>query len=188
MPELADELERLAGPVADQLATGQEPARDDLRAAVKATTKALAIALPGRTLEVRVPPYAAVQCLDGPRHTRGTPPNVVETDGATWLLLCAGRLTWEAVALRGRARDPAVMRFLYNQGFVIRREQGRAHDRIDAGRRPSRGPREGGGSSDEKQRPRVLGTPGACHRRLLVRHPPCERCGDGKEGLGESLP
>lgn len=54
---------------------------------------------PGNTLEVRIPPFGAVQCLEGPRHTRGTPPNVVECDAQTWIALATGRLTWsEAVA------------------------------------------------------------------------------------------
>jgi len=46
-----------------------------------------------------VPPHVAVQCIEGPRHTRGTPPNVVETDAATWLRLTTGELSWaDAVA------------------------------------------------------------------------------------------
>src|SRR5215469_9410565 len=47
-----------------------------------------------RAVEVRIPPFAAIQCLAGPRHTRGTPPNVVETDALTWILLATGRLGW----------------------------------------------------------------------------------------------
>jgi Bacterial SCP ortholog len=62
----------------------------------------LATRYPGRTLEVRVPPIAAVQCVAGPRHTRGTPPNVVETDPLTWIRLATGRLAW-ADALRSAA-------------------------------------------------------------------------------------
>ncbi|MGW2196097.1 sterol carrier family protein, partial [Streptosporangium sp. NPDC001682] len=54
------------------------------------------------TVEVRVPPYAAVQCVEGPRHTRGTPPNVVETDARTWLDLATGRLTWSAAMAAGK--------------------------------------------------------------------------------------
>ncbi len=54
---------------------------------------------PGGSTEVRVPPYAVVQCVEGPRHTRGTPPNVVETDPLTWVRLASGRLAWkDAVA------------------------------------------------------------------------------------------
>jgi len=64
----------------------------------------LALRHPGRSVEVRVAPYVAVQCLEGPRHTRGTPPNVVETDPLTWLRLCSGRETWEVARQDGRLR------------------------------------------------------------------------------------
>jgi hypothetical protein len=57
---------------------------------------------PGRSVEVRVPPYVAVQCVAGPRHTRGTPPNVVETDPVTWLELATGRLSWSEARRVGR--------------------------------------------------------------------------------------
>jgi len=49
----------------------------------------------GHTVEVRVPPFGAVQAVDGPRHTRGTPPNVVEMDAATWIALATGSLRWD---------------------------------------------------------------------------------------------
>ncbi|MBO0516677.1 sterol carrier family protein, partial [Streptomyces beijiangensis] len=55
---------------------------------------ALAAKAPGGATEVRIPPYAVVQCIEGPRHTRGTPPNVVETDPLTWLRLATGRTDW----------------------------------------------------------------------------------------------
>ncbi|HET7013055.1 MAG TPA: sterol carrier family protein [Streptosporangiaceae bacterium] len=77
---------------------GREPEREALRGAVIYTLDLLASRAPGRAVEVRVPPFGAVQCVEGPRHTRGTPPNVVEVDSRTWILLAAGRLTWtEAV-------------------------------------------------------------------------------------------
>ena len=67
----------------------------DIRAlAVRYTLQLLAEEANGNTLEVRVPPFGAVQCIAGPRHTRGTPPNVVETDAATWLSLATGVLSW----------------------------------------------------------------------------------------------
>lgn len=67
--------------------------------AVRYLLQLLAERAEGNTLEVRVPPFGAVQCIAGPRHTRGTPPNVVEMDAATWLDLASGRLQWaEAVA------------------------------------------------------------------------------------------
>ncbi|MCM1976844.1 MULTISPECIES: maleylpyruvate isomerase family mycothiol-dependent enzyme [Streptomyces] len=69
------------------------------RQALAATTRlladALAVKAPGGSTEVRIPPYAVVQCVEGPRHTRGTPPNVVETDPLTWLRLATGRLGWK---------------------------------------------------------------------------------------------
>ncbi|MGC5584427.1 sterol carrier family protein [Ornithinimicrobium sp. W1665] len=72
--------------------------------AVRWTTEELALRAPGRSVEVRVPPYAAVQCIEGPRHTRGTPTNVVETDAATWLALATGRLTWDDALAEGAVR------------------------------------------------------------------------------------
>lgn len=78
--------------------TGRDPARAAERLAVKVLLDRLATDAPGRSVEVRVPPYAAVQCVEGPRHTRGTPPNVVEVDPRTWILLATGRLGWAAAA------------------------------------------------------------------------------------------
>lgn len=75
------------------------PDRTALAAAVRLTARSLAEAAPGASVELRVPPFVAVQCIAGPRHTRGTPPNVVETDPRSWLLLAAGLLsTAEATA------------------------------------------------------------------------------------------
>jgi len=71
----------------------------DRRAAVRFTLEELAEVAPGHAVEVRVPPDGVVQAIEGPRHTRGTPPGVVETDPATWLSLVSGLLGWrEAVA------------------------------------------------------------------------------------------
>ena len=71
---------------------------------VKATLALLVTANPGRAIEVRIPPYAAVQCGDGPTHTRGTPPNVIEMDADTWLALAAGTTTWNAELHAGRIK------------------------------------------------------------------------------------
>ncbi|MFE2993715.1 sterol carrier family protein [Nocardia sp. NPDC059246] len=71
------------------------PSRTELAAAVRGTARALAADAPGHSVEVRVPPFVAVQCIEGPRHTRGTPPNVVETDPRTWLLLATGLLGFD---------------------------------------------------------------------------------------------
>ena len=78
------------------------PDRADLAAAVRLTARALAARAPGATVEVRVPPFVAVQCISGPRHTRGTPPNVVETDPRTWLLLATGLSAFDDAAADGR--------------------------------------------------------------------------------------
>jgi hypothetical protein len=72
--------------------------------AVRATAQAVAQTHPGKTVEVRIPPYIAVQAFDGLRHTRGTPPNVVETDAATWLALVAGRIDWASAVASGAVR------------------------------------------------------------------------------------
>ncbi len=66
------------------------PSRAELAAAVRLSARALAQDAPGNAVEVRVPPFVAVQCLEGVRHTRGTPPNVVETTPREWLLLAGG--------------------------------------------------------------------------------------------------
>lgn len=72
---------------------------DDLRLLTKHLLALLVARAPGAAVEVRVPPYAAVQCVGGTRHTRGTPPAVVETDPATWISLAVGDLAWaDAVA------------------------------------------------------------------------------------------
>ncbi|MDR0592979.1 MAG: sterol carrier family protein, partial [Bifidobacteriaceae bacterium] len=78
--------------------------RATLATAVRFTLGELAARAPGRAVEVRVPPFAAVQCLDGPRHTRGTPPNVVELGPEVWLALATGRLTWSDAVGSGRAQ------------------------------------------------------------------------------------
>ncbi|MEH1056997.1 sterol carrier family protein [Micromonospora sp. CPCC 206171] len=83
---------------------GRTPERPVYREAVRALLTALAERAPGRSVEVRVPPYGAVQCLPGPRHTRGTPPNVVEMDPATWLALATGRLSWAEAVTEGRVQ------------------------------------------------------------------------------------
>lgn len=79
-----------------------EPARAELAAAVRLSLRTLAADAPGRSVEVRVPPFAAVQCVEGPRHTRGTPPNVVETDPRTWLGLATGHVDWTTAVEDGR--------------------------------------------------------------------------------------
>lgn len=84
------------------LSGGDQPPRAAIAAAVRSSLGLLADTDPGRTVEVRVPPFGAVQCVAGPRHTRGTPPNVVETDPRTWLELVTGRLGWADAVSGGR--------------------------------------------------------------------------------------
>ncbi|MBT2674222.1 maleylpyruvate isomerase family mycothiol-dependent enzyme [Streptomyces sp. ISL-14] len=69
--------------------------RQALAACTRLLADALAARAPGGSTEVRIPPYAVVQCVEGPRHTRGTPPNVVETDPLTWIRLATGRVAWQ---------------------------------------------------------------------------------------------
>ncbi len=76
----------------------------DRRTAVRFTLEELAEVAPGNAVEVRVPPDGAVQAVTGPRHTRGTPPNVVETDPQTWLALATGTLTWPQAVTDGLVR------------------------------------------------------------------------------------
>lgn len=77
-------------------------AREDVRTAVRFTLEELADVAPGNAVEVRVPPDGAVQAIPGPRHTRGTPPNVVETDPVTWLELVTGQVGWSEAVRAGR--------------------------------------------------------------------------------------
>ncbi|RZS91523.1 hypothetical protein EV189_0765 [Motilibacter rhizosphaerae] len=74
----------------------------DLKTACRYLCEELAARAPGRSVEVRVPPYAAVQAVEGPRHTRGTPPAVIETDPRTWLALATGRLQWADAVAQGQ--------------------------------------------------------------------------------------
>ena len=80
----------------------QKPARTDLATAVRYLLQLLDEKAPGNSVEVRVPPFGAVQVIQGPRHTRGTPPNVVEMDAATWIAVATGREAWADVATAGR--------------------------------------------------------------------------------------
>jgi hypothetical protein len=83
---------------------GGEPDRADLRLLTKHFLAVLEARAPGHSVEVRVPPYAAVQVIPGVRHTRGTPPAVVEMDAATWIALATGDLDWHAAESSARVR------------------------------------------------------------------------------------
>ncbi len=93
--EVADALSRLRGFGAQ---------RPDLRLLTKHFLAVLSERAPGNSVEVRVPPYAAVQVIPGVRHTRGTPPAVVETDAETWIFLATGELSWPEAEASGRVR------------------------------------------------------------------------------------
>jgi uncharacterized SCP-like protein len=91
----------LVGPALARFrAGGREP--DDLRLLTKHLLAVLVEKAPGGAVEVRVPPYAVAQCVEGTRHTRGTPPAVVETDAATWIALAVGDQLWADAVDAGR--------------------------------------------------------------------------------------
>jgi hypothetical protein len=75
-----------------------------VRTAVRYTLDRFAEAAPGGSVEIRVPPAGVVQAIAGPRHTRGTPPNTVETDAGTWLELATGRVVWSDAIAAGRVQ------------------------------------------------------------------------------------
>ncbi len=93
----------LVGPALDRFRDGAaDPA--DLRLLTKHLLALLVAKAPGGAVEVRVPPFAAAQCLQGTRHTRGTPPAAVELDAATWIALATGDLEWADAERDGRLR------------------------------------------------------------------------------------
>jgi hypothetical protein len=80
----------------------RRPEAAQMRDAVRDLLGRLRRRAPGRSVEVRVPPYGAIQCVDGPPHKRGTPPNVVETDPVTFVRLATGRMAWHEAVRDGR--------------------------------------------------------------------------------------
>ena len=78
--------------------------RADLKLLTKHYLALMEAKAPGKSVEIRVPPFAAVQCIEGVRHTRGTPPAVIETDAATWIALATGELAWEDALAAGTVR------------------------------------------------------------------------------------
>lgn len=85
----------------EAVAAGDAP-RAVTATAVRYLLQLLVEKAPGNSVEMRVPPFGAVQVLEGPRHTRGTPPNVVETDAATWIAVATGREHWMDAVAAGR--------------------------------------------------------------------------------------
>ncbi|AZZ49867.1 sterol carrier family protein [Rathayibacter rathayi] len=88
------------------LAVGAD--RDTTATAVRFLLQIIETNVPGRSVEVRVPPFGAAQCVEGPGHTRGTPPNVIEMDAATWLPLATGSLPWSEGLASGRIHASGV--------------------------------------------------------------------------------
>lgn len=76
--------------------------RTVLATAVRYSLEELTARAPGNSVEVRVPPFGVTQCVEGPRHTRGTPPNVIECDAATWLAMVTGQVEWADAVSAGK--------------------------------------------------------------------------------------
>jgi hypothetical protein len=93
-----------AGAVPPSAAAPSAPAvpRSVIATAVRYSLEEVTARAPGNSVEVRVPPFGVTQCVEGPRHTRGTPPNVIECDAATWLAMVTGRLSWADAVSAGR--------------------------------------------------------------------------------------
>lgn len=89
------------GVAAVEMARKTDASRDATATAVRYLLQELAAAVPGNSVEVRVPPFGAVQCIEGPGHSRGTPPNVVEMSPAVWLALATGERMWSAALAAG---------------------------------------------------------------------------------------
>ncbi|WP_194421369.1 sterol carrier family protein [Microbacterium abyssi] len=89
-------------------AAGEKPARTALATAVRYLLQLLDEKAPGNSVEVRVPPFGAAQVVQGPRHTRGTPPNVIEMDAATWIALATGAEVWADAVAAGRVHASGV--------------------------------------------------------------------------------
>lgn len=94
--------DQVAAALAAVAAAGPRPDRSTTAEAVRVTLRWLAQRHPGKSVEIRVPPFGAVQAIGGLSHTRGTPPNVVETDAATWLALVTGATQWVDAVADGR--------------------------------------------------------------------------------------
>lgn len=88
------------------------PDRADLKAATKHLLALLQRRAPGHSVEVRIPPFAAIQCIPGASHTRGTPPAVVETDAETWIALGRGLLAWDDAVVRASGERSNLSDFL----------------------------------------------------------------------------
>ncbi|MDR7082542.1 hypothetical protein J2X01_001831 [Arthrobacter ginsengisoli] len=90
------------GPDSASQQPGTAVPRATLATAVRYSLEEVTARAPGNSVEVRVPPFGVTQCVEGPRHTRGTPPNVIECDAATWLAMVSGQLSWADAVGSGR--------------------------------------------------------------------------------------
>lgn len=107
-PPFAGNDEEAVHACAEAVVRAEQPLKPAVKAAVRGTLAVLSERAPGGSLEVRVPPYGAVQAIEGPRHTRGTPPGVVETDPLTWLRLVIGVADWTQEVSEHRVRAGGV--------------------------------------------------------------------------------
>ncbi|MBC9937453.1 MULTISPECIES: sterol carrier family protein [unclassified Leucobacter] len=114
----------LDGRAALAQAVSGETTRAVQATAVRYLLEELAERAPGGTLEVRVPPFGATQCIAGPKHTRGTPPNVVEMDAATWIALATGSLAWDDALRDARVVASGTRATLAGLLPVVRRPAG----------------------------------------------------------------
>lgn len=97
-------IEPAIGRVAVERASREAADRDTMATAVRYLLQELSDRAPGRSVEVRVPPFGAVQCIEGASHRRGTPPAVIEMDAHTWIALGVGGMTWADAMRRGQVR------------------------------------------------------------------------------------
>jgi len=102
MCTMARKIDTSDGRAALDAALSEAPARAATATAVRYLLQLVEEKAPGKSVEVRVPPFGAVQVIQGPAHTRGTPPNVVETDAATWIALATGAEEWADAVAAGR--------------------------------------------------------------------------------------
>lgn len=92
----------LAGQEAVEAFLANSASKDQIATAVRFLLEELGTRYPGNSVEVRIPPYGAVQCIQGPTHTRGTPSNVVETDPESWLYLALGKVSFDDLLSQGK--------------------------------------------------------------------------------------
>jgi hypothetical protein len=121
------------GAEAGQHAQGSPRADRPTRAtAVRFLLEELAAQAPGNSVEVRVPPFGVTQCAEGPRHTRGTPPNVIEISAEVWLELATGRTSWADATQRGEISASGIRADLHELLPLVSAEDLRTAEHGDA--------------------------------------------------------